>query len=424
MLGQTDLYEHYFRCKPDDSHGSFLQGFEFCNFLYGAVVVCSGEYLMINANIDWAELDWQEELKNNVTTLDQLKAYADFSEEEERELSAVTQVLPVNIPRYYLSLIDRSNPADPIRKMCFPDAEELIVEDALGKTTQDPYGDDKHDKGNGVLHKYDYSTLVVASECCAMHCRHCFRRRIVSRKTDRILKDFEKAIEYIETHPDITNVILSGGDPLMLSTPVLRKMIMPLAEIDHLDFVRIGSRTPASYPLRLFDDELIDLLDEFNRKKALYVPTHFNHVNEITPTATEGIRRLRNVGITVNNQAVLLKGVNDSAEDITALMRNLLRIGVNPYYLYQCMPVSRVRHHFQVPLKRGIEIVDEARQHLDGYGKRFKFIIGHDVGKLEICGMLDGRILLKQIHARSGHKEDASRLIMQEIDDQAGWVTL
>lgn len=379
---------------------------------------------MKNTDIDWTKLNWQEELKNNVTSIAQLKKYADFSAAEEQELSAVTQVLPVNIPRYYLSLIDETNPNDPIRKMCFPDAEELIVEDALGKTTQDPYGDDKHDKGNGVLHKYDYSILVVATECCAMYCRHCFRRRIVSRKTDHILKDFAKAVEYIEAHPDITNVILSGGDPLMLPTPVLRQMIMPLAEIDHLDFIRIGSRIPASYPLRLFDDELIDLLGEFNHKKALYVPTHFNHINEITPTATEGIRRLRNIGITINNQAVLLKGVNDSAEDIAALMRNLLRIGVNPYYLYQCMPVSRVRHHFQVPLKRGIELVDKAKQNLDGYAKRFKFIIGHDIGKLEICGMLNGSILLKQIHARSGHNEDASRLIMTELEENAGWVTL
>lgn len=379
---------------------------------------------MKKMDINWAELDWQEELKNNVTTLDQLKAYADFSEEEERELSAVAQLFPVNIPRYYLNLIDKTNPNDPIRKMCFPDAEELIVEDALGKTTPDPYGDDKHDKGNGVLHKYDYSTLVVATECCAMYCRHCFRRRIVSRKTDRILKDFAKAIEYIEAHPGITNVILSGGDPLMLPTPVLRKMIMPLAEIDHLDFIRIGSRIPASYPLRLFDEELIELLQEFNQRKALYVPTHFNHVNEITPTAIEGVRRLRNAGITINNQAVLLRGVNDSEQDITALMRKLLRIGINPYYLYQCMPVSRVRHHFQVPLKRGIEIVDRAKRDLDGYAKRFKFIIGHDIGKLEICGVLNDSILLKQIHARQGHPEDASRLIMQKLDDQAGWVTL
>ncbi|XPV77548.1 MAG: KamA family radical SAM protein [Desulfovibrio sp.] len=379
---------------------------------------------MKNEEIDWTQLNWKEELSNNVVNIDQLKKYASILPDEEKNLRDVVKVHPINIPRYYLNLIDKDDPNDPIRRMCFPDAEELIVAGAMGETTKDPYGDDKHDKGNGVLHKYDYTALVVATEFCAMYCRHCFRKRMVGRSTDKTLKNFAKATEYIADHPEISNVIISGGDPFMLPTSALRKMIMPLTDIDHVDFIRIGTRTPATYPVRLMDDELISLLKEFNSKKALYIPTHFNHIKEITPTSTEAVNRLRQVGITVNNQAVLLRGVNDTAEDIQALMNGLLRIGVNPYYLYQCMPVSRVRHHFQIPLKEGIEMVDKARQNLDGYGKRFKFIIGHDVGKLEICGMIDGKILLKQIHARSGHNEIASRLIMQELDDNAGWVTI
>ena len=127
---------------------------------------------------------------------------------------------------------------------------------------------------------------------------------------------------------------------------------------------------------------------------------------------------------TINNQAVLLRGVNDTADDIAELMNRLLSIGVNPYYLYQCMPVSRVRHHFQLPLKQGIAIVDKAKGMLSGYGKRFKYIIGHDIGKLEICGISDGNIVLKQMHARIGHEEQASRIIMQKLDDDAGWVDL
>lgn len=374
--------------------------------------------------MDWTQLNWKAELTNNVVNIDQLKEYADFSAEEEKELREVTKVHPINIPRYYLNLIEKNDPNDPIRRMCFPNADELVVAGDMGETTQDPYGDDKHDKGNGVLHKYDYTALVVATEYCAMYCRHCFRRRVVGRPNDQTLRKFAGATKYISNHPEITNVIISGGDPMMLPTSVLRQMLMPLAEIEHLDFVRIGTRTPATYPIRLFDDELIDLLQEFNEKKALYIPTHFNHTNEVTPTAAEGVKRLRNIGITVNNQAVLLRGVNDTAKDIKSLMSSLLRIGVNPYYLYQCMPVSRVRHHFQVPLKQGIELVDKAKQDLDGYGKRFKFIIGHDIGKLEICGMIDNKIVLKQLHARSGYSETASRLIVQEIDDNAGWVTL
>ncbi|HOG92655.1 MAG TPA: KamA family radical SAM protein, partial [Opitutaceae bacterium] len=312
---------------------------------------------MITAKIDWTRLPWKEELRNNVTSVEQLRGYIDLSEREAREIADVIRQFPVNIPRYYLSLIDQADPNDPIKKMCFPSMEELVVAGSMGETTRDPYGDDKHDKGNGVLQKYDYSVLIVTTESCAMFCRHCFRRRIVGRKTDHILQNFEAAVEYVARHPEVTNVILSGGDPLMLPTPLLRTLLMALAEIEHLGFVRIGSRTPVTYPCRIFDDELIELFTEFSSKKTLYLPTHFNHVKEITPAAAEAVRRLRMAGVTVNNQAVLLRGVNDRPEDLKALMDGLLRIGVNPYYLYQCMPVSSVSHHFQVPLKQAVEIV-------------------------------------------------------------------
>lgn len=370
----------------------------------------------------WLDMDWREELRNNVTSVEELEQYLTLSDDEREQLTQVTDVHPLNIPRYYLSLIDADNPNDPVRKMCVPDAQELVVAGAMGETTKDPYGDDKHDKGNGVLHKYEYTALVVATEYCAMYCRHCFRKRMVGLPNEQTVQNFAQAAEYIADHPEITNVVVSGGDPMMLPTDVLRRMLAPLAEIDHLNYVRIGSRAPVSYPIRFFDDELIGLLKDFNKTKALFVPTHFNSIQEITPASTEAVRRLRGAGITVNNQAVLLRGVNDSAGDLENLMNGLLRIGVNPYYLYQCMPVARVRHHFQVPLKDGVDMVDRARQNLDGYAKRFKFIIGHDIGKLEICGRADNKIILKQIHARSGHNDEASRMIIRELTDTGGWL--
>ncbi len=208
----------------------------------------------------------------------------------------------------------------------------------------------------------------------------------------------------------------------MLPTDVIKAMLSALKDIPHLNFVRIGSRAPVVYPFRFFDAELIDFLKEFNREKALFVPTHFNHPNEITPVAEQAILRLREAGVTVNNQAVLLRGVNDDADTLVELMNGLLRIGVSPYYLYQCMPVARVRHHFQVPLKQGVDIVDQARQRLDGYAKRFKFIIGHDIGKLEICGRVDDKLILKQIHARQEHPEEASRMLVRQLTDTGGWL--
>lgn len=294
----------------------------------------------------------------------------------------------------------------------------------MGETTGDPYGDDKHDKGNGVLHKYGYTALVVATEYCSMYCRHCFRKRLVGLPNDQTVQNFKGAADYIAAHPEISNVVVSGGDPMMLPTSILREMLDTLRAIPHLNFVRIGTRTPVVYPLRYQDDELIDYLAEFNRDKTLYVPTHFNHPNEITPESTAAVARLRGAGITVNNQAVLLRGINDDEDTLVELMSGLTRIGVNPYYLYQCMPVSRVRHHFQLPLKQGVDMVDRVRNRLDGYAKRFKFILGHDIGKIEICGRIDDKLILKQIHARVEEQDQAARMMIRRLDDHpAGWMT-
>ncbi|MCK4507713.1 MAG: KamA family radical SAM protein [Desulfuromonadales bacterium] len=371
---------------------------------------------------DWEQLNWQDELKNNITSLEQLKQFIDLTSDEEVDLESVINVHPMSIPRYYLSLVNTEDPDDPIRKLCIPSAGELVVVGAMGDTTKDPYGDDKHDKGNGVLHKYSYTALVVGTEYCAMYCRHCFRKRMVGLPNEQTVRNFQQAAKYFASHPEITNVLISGGDPFMLPTATIKAMLDALKDIPHLNYVRIGSRAPVVYPMRFLDDELIEVLRQFNRTKALYVPTHFNHPNEITPVAEKAILRLREAGITVNNQAVLLRGVNDNVETLVTLMNELLRIGVNPYYLYQCMPVARVRHHFQVPLKEGVDIVDEARKQLDGYGKRFKFIIGHDIGKIEVCGRIGDKLILKQLHARPEYPEESSRMLVRQLTDKGGWL--
>jgi KamA family protein len=245
---------------------------------------------------------------------------------------------------------------------------------------------------------------------------------MVGLPNEQTVKNFEGAAEYIAEHPEISNVVISGGDPFMLPTDTLRRMLDALKDIEHLRFVRIGSRAPVVYPARFFEDELIEMLADFNKQKTLFVPTHFNHPNEITPESTRAIMRLREAGVTVNNQAVFLRGINDDVDTLVELMEGLLEIGVSPYYLYQCMPVERVRHHFQVPLKEGVAIVDEARKQMDGYAKRFKFIIGHDIGKLEICGEVDNKLILKQLHSRPGHEEESSRILVRQLTEDGGWL--
>jgi KamA family protein len=255
-----------------------------------------------------------------------------------------------------------------------------------------------------------------------MYCRHCFRKRLVGLSTDKIVENFQNASDYIREHKEIKNVIISGGDPLTIPTKKFIEMLESLIDIEHLNFVRIGSRMPVVFPSRMFDEELLSYFKEFNRKKSLYLPTHFNHEKEITEVAKEAALRVRETGVTINNQAVFLKGVNDSVDAIENLMNGLIRIGINPYYLYQCMPVSRVRHHFQVPLKRGIDIVDEAKERLDGYAKRFKFIMGHDKGKIEIIGRVNDKLVLKHIHSRPEFPHDASKVMIMKLNDQAGWL--
>jgi len=367
-------------------------------------------------------LDWREEAHFNINSVQKLKEYLPLTAEEEKDLNEVIKLHPMNIPRYYLGLIDPKDPNDPIRRLAIPTKEELVVAGAMGETTKDPYGDDKHNKGNGILHKYSYSALVVATEYCAMYCRHCFRKVMVGLENDKTVENFQQAAKYIAEHTEITNVIISGGDPMMLPTKVLGRLLDTLKDIPHLNYVRIGTRAPVTNPSRFFDDDLIELLRDFNRHKALFVPTHFNHANEITAQSTEAVTRIRNAGVTVNNQAVLLKGVNDSVDAIENLMNGLLRIGVNPYYLYQCMPVARVRNHFQIPLKQAVDLVDLARQRLDGYAKRFKFILGHDTGKIEIIGRMENKLILKQIHSRQEAPEEASRIFMRELNDTGGWL--
>ena len=372
--------------------------------------------------IDFSKLAWNSELANNINSLEKLKQYISLTAEEENTMKKVLDNHPMNLPRYYLSLINPDNPHDPVRKLAIPSDDELVVAGQMGETTGDPYGDDKHNKGNGILHKYPYSALIVATEYCSMYCRHCFRKRLVGLPNDKTVENFQNAAKYIAKHKEITNVIISGGDPMMLPTKVIAKMLEALKDIDHVNYVRIGTRTPVVYPLRYFDDELIEVLRDFNRHKTLYIPTHFNHANEITDLSREAVRRIRNAGITVNNQAVFLNGVNDTVEYLKDLMNGLVRIGVNPYYLYQCMPVTRVRHHFQVPLKRGVDIVSEAKRSLDGYAKRFRFIMGHDIGKIEICGRKDDTLVMSQIHSRPEHPEEASRILMGRLTENAGWL--
>lgn len=362
-------------------------------------------------------MGWQSELRQNITTVDQLKQHFKFTLREEHMLRKVVKLHPMSVSRYYMSLINRRDKKDPIRKMIVPSIEELNV-----AGTYDTSGEAKSTKAHGLQHKYGETALILATNVCAAYCRFCFRKRLVGLPNKEILARFKDAIPYIRAHKEINNVLISGGDPLTLPTALIEKFLQELTKIKHLDFIRIGSRVPVAFPDRiLMDRSLPAMLKRHTAKdKRLYIVTHFNHPNEITDKSTDAIDRLINANIIVNNQTVLMKGVNDNSDTLAALMKKLVSIGANPYYVFQCRPVSRVKTHFQVPFARGIKAVEGAKKKLDGHSKRFKFCMSHDSGKIEIVGVEGDRIYLRHNQAR--YAKDRSRFFSRKLDPKAAWL--
>jgi len=362
-------------------------------------------------------MSFRKELKKNVTTIEQLEKYTEISPQEKRRLRKVVERHPMNVSRYYLSLIDWNDPDDPIRKMALPDADELILSGSY-----DTSGERESTRMPGLQHKYSQTALILSTNKCATYCRYCFRKRLVGLSQDEVLDRFMDAIKYIRNHKEINNVLVSGGDPFMLSTKVIGKFLNRLSAIDHLDFIRFGTRVPVTFPDRISHDEkLLDLLGRFSQpERRIYVVTQFNHPNEISPQSIDAVSSLLNTGIVINNQTVLLKGVNDKPEALAKLQNKLVGIGVNPYYVFQCRPVKRVKHQFQVPLYKGYEIVEGAKKMLNGHSKRFKYMMAHKSGKIEIVGMMGDDMYFKYHQARN--LRDSSKFFKRKLNKTAGWL--
>lgn len=245
---------------------------------------------------------------------------------------------------------------------------------------------------------------------------------MVGLTNDEVMDRFNEVYEYIATHPEVNNLLISGGDSLFLPNSVIAHFLDRLTRLPHLDYIRFGSRMLVTYPDRILkDDELLEVLQAYSKKdRRIYISTQFNHPNEITEHSIEAVNRIINSGVIINNQTVLLRGVNDRPEILADLQKNLVRIGVNPYYVFQCRPVKRVKSHFQVPLAEGCRIVDEARGMLDGLSKRFRYAMSHKRGKIEILGILGDEIFLK--HQQAKYTGDVSRFFKRKLDKDAGWL--
>jgi len=355
-------------------------------------------------------------MQNSICTIRQLKEFIDLSSEEEKKLKEITQRHPMRVTAYYMSLIDWTDPYDPVRKMAIPSLNEFSLQGSY-----DTSGEAENTKLSGLQHKYQETALILATNKCATYCRHCFRKRLVGLQTKEIIERFEDAAEYIKLHKHVNNVLITGGDPLMLKNEVIKQFLSILSDFPQLKFMRFGSRAPVTFPSRFEDDELLKILSSYSLPdRRIYVVTQFNHPNEITKQSIKAVDNLIKSGVIVNNQAVLLKGVNDNPATLANLLNGLVSIGVNPYYVFQCRPVKRVKMHFQVPLCRGIEIVEKAKEHCNGHSKRFRYIMSHRTGKIEILGIFEDEIYFKYHQAKN--RKRLGKIFTRPVDESAGWL--
>ncbi|PLV57600.1 KamA family radical SAM protein [Thermotoga sp. SG1] len=345
----------------------------------------------------------------SVTQVEQL------SSEEKERLKRVEEKFRFRANSYYLGLINWSDPDDPIRKIIIPEEDEL---DEWGSL--DASGERSYTVAKGLQHKYPDTALFLVNDVCGGFCRFCFRKRLFINVGAEVIRDITPQLNYIRSHKEITNVLLTGGDPLLLSTEKLEKIIGSLREIDHVQIIRIGSKIPAFNPYRIIDDpELLKMIRKYSTKeKKIYVMTQFNHPRELTEEAVEAVNLLKDAGAVLCNQTPLLRGINDSPETLGELLDRLSFVGVTPYYVFQNRPVSGNKK-FAVPIEEGYEIFTKAISNLSGVAKRVRYVMSHRTGKIEIAALTKNFIVFK--YHRAHDEENRRKVMVYRRNPNAFW---
>ena len=302
---------------------------------------------------------WRWQLSHRINTVTEFESVIALTPTERQALSA-PGLFRVDITPYFISLIDPNDPDDPIRKQVIPTTAEMVPFTAM---MEDSLAEDRHSPVPGLVHRYPDRVLMLVTTQCASYCRYCTRSRIVGDPSATFSRaEFEMQIEYLKRTPQVRDVLLSGGDPLVLAPRILDEILSRLREIEHIEIVRIGSRVPVFLPMRV-TEELCDTLQKYH---PLWLNIHVNHSNEISAELEQACDRLTRAGIPLGNQSVLLAGVNDNVHIQRQLVQDLVRIRVRPYYLYQCDLVEGAGH-FRTPVGKGIEIIEGLRGHTSGY---------------------------------------------------------
>jgi len=303
--------------------------------------------------------DWKWQTSNRIKTAKDLKKYINLSKDEENTIEQVLGKLRMAITPYYLTLIDPDNPKCPIRQQAIPFGSELIKGE---NDIYDPLAEDHDSPVPGLTHRYPDRVLFLITDMCSTYCRHCTRRRFAGQKdTELKIDQINRAIEYIRDHEEVNDILLSGGDSFMVSDDRIEYILKKLREIDHVQVIRFGTRTPVVMPQRV-TEKLVNMLKKYH---PIWVNTHFNHPSELTPESKKAIDLLADAGIPVGNQSVLLRGINDCVHTMRKLVKGLISIRVRPYYLYQC-DLSVGIEHFRTSVSKGIEIIEGLRGHISG----------------------------------------------------------
>jgi lysine 2,3-aminomutase len=304
--------------------------------------------------------DWTWQVANRLTTVEEIAQVINLTEQERLDIQRVMSGFRVGITPYYASLMDPDDPRCPVRMQAVP----TLAETHRGEADMlDPLHEDEDSPAPGLTHRYPDRVLFLITDQCSMYCRHCTRRRLAGENDGaRSRSDIDQCIEYIRKTPQVRDVLLSGGDCLLVSDEVLEYILTQLKTIPHVEIVRLGSRTPVVMPQRI-TDELCNMLKKFH---PVWLNTHFNHVKEITPEAEAALAKLANAGIPLGNQSVLLRGVNDCPHIMRDLVHTLVKNRVRPYYIYQC-DLSLGIEHFRTTVSAGIQIIESLRGHTSGY---------------------------------------------------------
>lgn len=303
--------------------------------------------------------DWHWQITNAVRDIPTLEKVINLSEQEKKDLENCLTKFRMAITPYYAALMSSTDRQCPVRMQAVPRLSEL---DDDASDLDDPLHEDVDSPVPGLTHRYPDRVLLLVTNLCSMNCRHCTRRRLVGFEDVHLSQAaVDKAIDYIRKTPSVRDVLISGGDPFTLPDDTLESIIKKIREIDHVEIIRIGTRTPVVMPMRV-TDSLVQMLSKYH---PIYVNTHFNHPKEITEEARQACEKLANAGIPLGNQSVLMRGINDSPAIMRRLVHDLLLVRVKPYYIYQC-DLSMGISHFRTPVTKGLEIIESLRGHTTG----------------------------------------------------------